>query len=450
MSSSRDPTATSLVKDIEKHKDQIAKFTSSTSFSIATGIESSPMTTQLARATMAPPNSPAHSTRSKDKTVSNPPQAMTEKPGTSQKNLKLDLQPTSAIMCKENHSLPNMSNLGSKSPSIIKTGPNLSNEAVPQIAPSKTQTSQSNLDVCGVRDLNDDLLINKLLEKFPNLENEIRYLGNCPEKIGLEPLRDIMISKIRSTKHANVAIQALVTGIRAGLSYSLREQHQNYLDMFKDMKSIMEESAKTIRDTSKSLEQTLHTENKESGKTISALKEVLGGAHDLAKTLTEGKTHGHLLNPSDPPEYNLEEVKDPSHIIESPKSSDPDIGLLEMINHTIEEMNSDKFEATSRKEGKYYRIYTQVGAVDYVLTWNPSRMRWGIKLVNKEESTLPEAKPYLQLFADTVTFKKLFNRPKMLSMGWFIYQVLPRLAPSEDPDKIWKENAFHILNMIPL
>lgn len=78
-----------------------------------------------------------------------------------------------------------------------------------------------------------------------------------------------------------------MVGLKSGLSYSLREQHQTYIDMFEEMKCIMGESSKVMIETSSSLSETLKSENKESGKTLSSLKEVLGTAHELTKTLVE-------------------------------------------------------------------------------------------------------------------------------------------------------------------
>lgn len=44
-----------------------------------------------------------------------------------------------------------------------------------------------------------------------------------------------------------------------------------------------------MMEVSHSLSETLKNENKESGKTLSTLKEVLGNAHELTKTFVEGK-----------------------------------------------------------------------------------------------------------------------------------------------------------------
>lgn len=100
-----------------------------------------------------------------------------------------------------------------------------------------------------------------------------------------------------------------MVGLKSGLSYSLREQHQTYIDMFKEIKCIMGESSKAMIETSSSLSETLKSENKESGKTLSSLKEVLGTAHELTKTLVEGKTHGHLQIPTAPPSKSSSEKK---------------------------------------------------------------------------------------------------------------------------------------------
>lgn len=151
-----------------------------------------------------------------------------------------------------------------------------------------------------VENMSDQEMIEHLTKNVPELKEEALYLLGCPEKIGLEPLRDILLYKVKNWKQSTMVIKALVTGIRAGLSYSLREQHKTYIEMFNDMKNVMSESSKMMTDVSQSLHETLRSENKESGKALSSLKEVLSTAHELTKTLVEGKTHGHLQVPAKP------------------------------------------------------------------------------------------------------------------------------------------------------
>lgn len=69
---------------------------------------------------------------------------------------------------------------------------------------------------------------------------------------------------------------------------------------FRIRKTSWRNPGKSWWEASSFLSETLKSENKESGKTLSALKEVLGSAHEITKTLVEGKTHGHLQVPTAP------------------------------------------------------------------------------------------------------------------------------------------------------
>lgn len=69
-----------------------------------------------------------------------------------------------------------------------------------------------------------------------------------------------------------------MVGLKSGLSYSPREQHQTYIDMFKEMKCIMGESSKVMIESSSSLSETLKSENKESGKTLISVRSLRYGA----------------------------------------------------------------------------------------------------------------------------------------------------------------------------
>lgn len=153
---------------------------------------------------------------------------------------------------------------------------------------------QPSMSLKQIEKMTDKEMVDHLVKNAPELRDEALFLMQCPEKIGLEPLRDILIHQVKNWKQSSLVIKALVTGIRAGLGYSLRDQHKTYIELFNDMKNVMMESTKLMTDVSQSLSETLKSENKESGKTLSVLKEVLGNAHELTKTLVEGKTHGHL------------------------------------------------------------------------------------------------------------------------------------------------------------
>lgn len=122
--------------------------------------------------------------------------------------------------------------------------------------------------------MTDKEMVEHLSKNVPELKDEGMFLYQCPEKIGLEPLRDILVNQSKTWKQSINIIKAIVVGLKSGLNYSLREQHRSYLEMFGDMKVVMMESSLLMTEVSKSLSETLKNENKESGKTLSALKEV--------------------------------------------------------------------------------------------------------------------------------------------------------------------------------
>lgn len=91
--------------------------------------------------------------------------------------------------------------------------------------------------------MNDKEMIEHLSKYVPELKDEAQFLYGCPVRIGLEPLRDILVSQTKTWKQSTNVIKALVIGLKAGLSYSLREQHRTYLEMFNDMKTVISESS---------------------------------------------------------------------------------------------------------------------------------------------------------------------------------------------------------------
>lgn len=167
----------------------------------------------------------------------------------------------------------------------------------------------------------------------------------CPEKVGLEPLRDILIHQVKNWKQSSLVIKALVTGIRAGLGYSLRDQHKTYIELFNDMKNVMMESTKLMTDVSQSLSKTLKSENKESGKTLSALKEVLGNAHELTKTLVEGKTHRHLQVLSKPKRPKTPEPIPPNPEPSTSKTEPEPKSIKDKIKENMSCMKRENFSA---------------------------------------------------------------------------------------------------------
>lgn len=178
-------------------------------------------------------------------------------------------------------------------------------------------------------------------------------------------MRDILLYKIKNWKQSTTIVKALVTGIRAGLSYSLREQHRTYIELINDMKSVMTESSKMMTDVSQSLHETLRSENKESGKTLSSLKEVLSTAHELTKTLVEGKTHGHLQMPTKPTRSKTPETKSkaPSAIV--PQSSDEPKNIKEQIKENLSRMEKSNFSASVDCSGSDLMIKTKVCGTYY-------------------------------------------------------------------------------------
>lgn len=220
-----------------------------------------------------------------------------------------------------------------------------------------------------VEKMTDKEVVEHLTNNFPELKDEVRFLLNCPEKIGMEPLRDILINQTKSVRQALQVIKALVTGLKAGLSYSLREQHKTYVQIFNDMRNVMTEChGKLMTEVSKSLSDNLKNENKESGKTLSALKVVLGNAHELTKVLVEGKTHGHLQVPSKPKRSKSTETKaPPSETSPSPDLSE-EMTIPAWIKDEFMSMDRQNFEAYTECKGEHITIKTRVCGIYYNIT----------------------------------------------------------------------------------
>lgn len=80
--------------------------------------------------------------------------------------------------------------------------------------------------------MTDKELTDHLTNSYADIKDEILYLAGCPERIGIEHLRDILISQTKIMRQVAPLVSALVVGLKAGLSYSLRDQHQTYIDLF--------------------------------------------------------------------------------------------------------------------------------------------------------------------------------------------------------------------------
>lgn len=236
-----------------------------------------------------------------------------------------------------------------------------------------------------VKTMTDQEMVDNLVKNAPELKEEALFLMQCPERIGLEPLRDILVYKVKTWKQSSLVVKALVTGIRAGLGYSLRDQHKTYVELFNDMKNVLQESTKLITDVSHSIGETLKNENKESGKTLSALKEVLGNAHELTKILVEGKSHGHLQAPPKP-----KRPKTPEHFPTDPqpttskKEPEPK-GIKVKIKESMNCMRRENFTASVDCTKGDIRIKTIVCSVDYVLLYNEEDRRWNVEKAHKKD-----------------------------------------------------------------
>lgn len=130
----------------------------------------------------------------------------------------------------------------------------------------------------------------------------------------------------------------------------------------------MTESGKLMTEVSKSLSDNLKNENKESGKTLSALKEVLGNAHDLTKVLVEGKTHGHLQVPSKPKRSKSTETKAPPPETSPSPDLSEEMTIPAWIKDEIMSMDRQNFEAYTECKGEHITIKTRVCGIDYNIT----------------------------------------------------------------------------------
>lgn len=238
-------------------------------------------------------------------------------------------------------------------------------------------------------------------------------------------------------------VKALVIGTRAGLSYSLREQHKTYLEMFNDMKNVMTESSKLMTDASRSLHDTLKSENKESGKTLSSLKEVLGTAHELTKTLVEGKTtHGHLQVPSRPKRPKTSEPEPQPPVQPTGTKEEETKSTKELIQESMMKMKRDNFEAMVDCSSGDLAIKTKACGIDLRLVYNEEVRKWDIKKIYKKDVIPPELIPYINIFHNVTRTKSVAKKPAFFVMGWIIYDSVGELAPGMDPDEFWRKHLL--------
>lgn len=72
--------------------------------------------------------------------------------------------------------------------------PNSSNE------PTHSGTSEGTGSKVTLSQKIDNKLVDYLINTFPDIKEELQFLAGCPERIGIEPLRDILISQTKTSK----------------------------------------------------------------------------------------------------------------------------------------------------------------------------------------------------------------------------------------------------------
>lgn len=372
------------IKDkINKNQKLIEEFAQSPSVAILAG-KTPPIPLKDTKLSIPPiPESPAGNTRSKLATIMNTPKQKSK----------------SSVNIPASESAPNIiertqssSSLGTASTSeniqisevVIPKGPEI-------IECTKQNEHQDNVfkhnnrymtapHLQRVANMNDNEICICLKEAYPELSEELEFLMQCPEKIGMLPMRDLLMYRVRSTKNVVLTVQAMVAGLKAGLSYTLREQHSTYTEMFKEMKNIMTESAKVIRETSDSLEQTLRVENVESGKTVSSLKETLGMAQELAKTLSEGRTHQHTQVPSRPPSKTSIPISSQPEPTPGCSRDDPEPATIEQkIITMIQNMKKDEYQGIVDLSKGFMQIKTEINQHKLTLTYDECKGYWSIR-----------------------------------------------------------------------
>lgn len=289
-----------------------------------------------------------------------------------------------------------------------------------------------------VKKMNDKEMIEHLSKHVPELKDEAQFLYHCPEKIGLEPLRDILVNQTKTWRQSTIVIKALVVGLKAGLSYSLREQHRTNLEMFNDMRTVMTESSKLMTEVSQSLSETLKNEYKESGKTLSALIEVLGNAHELTKTLTEGKTHGHLQVPSKPKKQDTPEAtpKQPENS-QTQETKEP-MTIKEKIKESMMSMERSNFVAYTDCKGDDIVLRTRVCGTNYNLTYDEKRKKWIVRKTESKDVEPEELTPYIDIFQRVARDKRVAKKPAFFAMGWFMYTTSNQIEPNLSSDDFWR------------
>lgn len=168
------------------------------------------------------------------------------------------------------------------------------------------------------------------------------------------------------------------------------------------------------------------------------MKEVLSQTHELAKVLTEEKTHGHLQKPSVPPK-RPKTPENPPITPPSPENPDEEKSLKEQLSEVMKSIQLCNFQAKTDCSSGYLQVRTMSEGTNYILTYNDNAKRWYLKTENKYEKATEEEVPYIKLFLKTVTTKRLAEKPLLFALGWQIYQCLKSLAPDENTDELWEE-----------
>lgn len=90
-----------------------------------------------------------------------------------------------------------LSSVGSSTPpqKTQTIPPNSSNE------PTDSGTSEGTGSKVTLSQKTDKELVDYLINTFPaDIKEELQFLAGCPERIGIEPLRDILISQTKTSK----------------------------------------------------------------------------------------------------------------------------------------------------------------------------------------------------------------------------------------------------------
>lgn len=219
--------------------------------------------------------------------------------------------------------------------------------------------------------------------------------------------------------------------------------------MFKEMKNIMTESAKVIRETSDSLEQTLRVENVESGRTVSSPKETLGMAQELAKTLSEGKTHQHTQVPSRPPSKTSITTNVQPDPTPGCSRDDPEPTIEQKIISMMHNMDRDEYYGVVDLSKGFIQIKTEINRHYLTLAYNECKGVWSIRKDDASDILEDKLKEYLKLFMNTVKVKTLAEKPLACAMGWRVYVSLALITVDISEEQIWESYWRTIMRELP-